>query len=62
MLVLEVSPHTFLEVSPHTFGSRHADVRILQGLKGRLDKYLKVISSGRVKNSQATVDSGNLLS
>lgn len=51
-----------LEVSPHTFGSRHADVRILQGLKGRLDKYLKVISSGRVKNSQATVDSGNLLS
>lgn len=50
-----------LEVAPHVFGSRHADVRILQGLKERLDKYLKVISGGggkggeEGKNSRVTV-------
>lgn len=39
-----------------------ADARILQGLKGRLDKYLKVISTWGLQNRQVTIGSGNLLS
>lgn len=58
-----------LEMALHTLGSRHtklpdgvADARILQGLRGRLDKYLKVISTWGLQKRQAAIGSGNLLS